>query len=138
VVMMDLDHLKPINDRLGHEVGNRAIVALARHLRDNLREVDYGARFGGDEFVALLPYQTPAEAEHFAQRLRNGLRERKISGADGLRLTVSVGIAGHSPAHPQATAEALLNAADEALYLAKRQGRDRVCVADGTSFEAHQ
>lgn len=138
VVMIDLDHLKPINDQLGHEIGNRAIVALARHLKDNLREVDYGARFGGDEFVALLPYQTPSEAEYFAQRLRAGLRGLRIPGAENLKVTVSIGIAGHAPEHPLATAEELLAQADSALYLAKRQGRDRVCVAHEHGLAPHE
>lgn len=141
VVMIDLDHLKPINDRLGHELGNRAIVALARHLKDNLRESDFAARYGGDEFVAVLPYQEPQEAHHFAERLRQGLHHRAIAGAPGLRLTVSIGIAGTSPEHPLGSMEELVTAADAALYRAKAAGRNRIEVAEPSARagdEQHQ
>ncbi len=132
VVIIDLDHLKAINDGMGHDVGNRAILALASHLRTNLREVDFAARFGGDEFVALLPHQTAIEAAVFAERIRAGLRTVKVTRSDGrpapFGLSVSVGIADHSVAHPRESTEALLKAADAALYEAKREGRDRVVV----------
>jgi len=132
VVIIDLDHLKAINDGMGHDVGNRAILALASHLRTNLREVDFAARFGGDEFVALLPHQTAVEAAVFAERIRAGLRTVKVTRGDGrpapFGLSVSVGIADHSVAHPRESTEALMKAADAALYEAKREGRDRVVV----------
>jgi diguanylate cyclase (GGDEF)-like protein len=132
VVIIDLDHLKAINDGMGHDVGNRAILALASHLRTNLREVDFAARFGGDEFVALLPHQTAVEAAVFAERIRAGLRTVKVTRSDGrpapFGLSVSVGIADHSVAHPRESTEVLMSAADAALYEAKREGRDRVVV----------
>jgi two-component system, cell cycle response regulator len=132
VVVIDLDHLKAINDGMGHDVGNRAILALANLLRTNLREVDFAARFGGDEFVALLPHQTAAEAAVLAERIRTGLRSVKVTRSDGrpapFGLSVSVGIADHSPAMPRACTDELLRAADAALYEAKREGRDRVVV----------
>jgi two-component system, cell cycle response regulator len=132
VVIIDLDHLKAINDGMGHDVGNRAILALASHLRDNLREVDFAARFGGDEFVALLPHQTAREAAVFAERIRAGLRTVAVTRADGrpapFGLSVSVGIADHEPLRPWESTEGLLKAADAALYEAKREGRDRVVV----------
>jgi len=135
VVVIDLDHLKAINDGLGHEVGNRAILALASHLRSNLREVDFAARFGGDEFVALLPHQTAAEAAVFAERIRTGLRAVGITRSDGrpapFGLSVSVGIADHTPGSPRESTESLMRAADAALYEAKREGRDRVVVYGG-------
>ena len=132
VVIIDLDHLKALNDGMGHDVGNRAILALASHLRTNLREVDFAARFGGDEFVALLPHQTAVEAAVFAERIRAGLRTVKVTRSDGrpapFGLSVSVGIADHSVAHPRESTEVLMKAADAALYEAKREGRDRVVV----------
>ncbi len=139
VVIIDLDHLKAINDGMGHDVGNRAILALASHLRTNLREVDFAARFGGDEFVVLLPHQTAAEAAVFAERIRAGLRTVKVTRSDGrpapFGLSVSVGIADHSAAHPRENTESLLRAADAALYEAKREGRDRVVVYGAPTTE---
>ncbi len=132
VVVIDLDHLKAINDGMGHDVGNRAILALAGHLKSNLRESDFAARFGGDEFVALLPHQTALEAAAFAERIRAGLRNVTVQRSDGrpapFGLSVSVGIADVSQSSPRESTEALLKAADAALYVAKREGRDRVVV----------
>jgi diguanylate cyclase (GGDEF)-like protein len=132
VVVIDLDHLKAINDGLGHDVGNRAILALASQLKNNLRESDFAARFGGDEFVALLPHQTALEAAVFAERIRAGLRTVGVQKSDGrpapFGLSVSVGIADHTLEGPREDTDALLKAADAALYEAKREGRDRVVV----------
>lgn len=132
VVIIDLDHLKAINDGLGHDVGNRAILALASQLKGNLRESDFAARFGGDEFVALLPHQTALEAAVFAERIRAGLRTVGVQKSDGrpapFGLSVSVGIADHTLEGPKESTDVLLKAADAALYEAKREGRDRVVV----------
>lgn len=132
-VMIDLDNLKQLNDRFGHETGNRAIAALAWHLRDNLRATDFAARFGGDEFVVLLPYQTAADAAIFAERIRAGVhdlhfRADAAAGAEDVRLSISAGIACWGAQDPRGTAEELLRAADAALYDAKRSGRDRVLI----------
>ncbi|MCK8498161.1 diguanylate cyclase [Myxococcus fulvus] len=132
VVIIDLDHLKAINDGMGHDVGNRAILALANQLKGNLRESDFAARFGGDEFVALLPHQTALEAAVFAERIRSGLRSVGVQKSDGrpasFGLSVSVGIADHTLETPRDDTEGLMKAADAALYEAKREGRDRVVV----------
>jgi diguanylate cyclase (GGDEF)-like protein len=132
-VMLDLDHLKELNDLEGHEQGNRALVALARHLRGSLRTTDFAARYGGDEFVALLPHQTPREAEVFARRLTARLSEVPFKIEPSRRsqiLGVSVGIAGHTAASPRSGPEALLRAADGALYEAKRRGRGQIVIVD--------
>jgi len=129
-VVVDLDFLKRINDRHGHEVGNSAILAVARQLRLNLRGTDFAARFGGDEFVALLPYQAPPEGRVFAERLRASLGGVHAAQDAVVPLTVSVGIAGHTETAPRSDAEALLSAADRALYEAKRRGRDRIVVSE--------
>ncbi len=131
-VMLDLDHLKELNDLEGHEQGNRALIALARHLKGSLRATDFAARYGGDEFVALLPHQTPREAEVFARRLTARLAEVPFKVEPSRRnviLAVSVGIAGHTAASPRTGPEALLRAADGALYEAKRRGRGQIVIA---------
>ncbi|NNB91860.1 diguanylate cyclase [Corallococcus exiguus] len=132
VVVIDLDHLKAINDGMGHDVGNRAILALATLMQGNLRESDFAARFGGDEFVVLLPHQTSLEAAVFAERLRTELRGVNVQRGDGrpapFGLSISVGVADHTADSPRESTEALLKAADAALYEAKREGRDRVVV----------
>jgi two-component system cell cycle response regulator len=127
--MVDLDGLKEINDKLGHAAGNRAIVALADAVREELRDTDFAARYGGDEFVVLLPQTNETQGAQFAERLRRRLIE--LSRDAGLPVRGSIGVAAVSADEldsPDA-AEDLLRRADEALYRAKRSGRDRVEVA---------
>jgi len=127
--MVDLDGLKEINDRLGHAAGNRAIMALADAVREELRDTDFAARYGGDEFVVLLPQTSEPQGAQFAERLRRRLIE--VSAEAGLPVRGSIGVAAVSADEldsPDA-AEDLLRRADEALYRAKRSGRDRVEVA---------
>src|SRR5439155_1224598 len=129
-----LDHLKKINDRFGHELGNRAILALANHLRANVRGTDFPARYGGDEFAVVLPHQTPAEAALFAERLRHGFRLLRLPPGPGgaaakePHLTLSAGVCGFKSLPPEVSPRALVESADRALYQAKRSGRDQVAV----------
>lgn len=131
-VMLDLDRLKSLNDEHGHGTGNRALAAVGELLRGDLRGADFAARYGGDEFLVLLPHQAPAEAKVFADRFRSALRELVLESESGepiSGLTVSAGVAGHLPGGPALeTGGALLRAADLALYEAKRSGRDRVVM----------
>ena len=127
LLLIDLDHLKALNDQQGHEAGNAALEVLAEVLRDELREVDFAARYGGDEFVALLPHQTASEAAVVAERLRIRLSRKPWALPEPL--TVSIGVAGVDGQRQQADPAALLAAADAALYRCKRLGRDRVEVA---------
>ena len=127
--MVDLDGLKQINDQLGHAAGNRAILALADAVREELRDTDFAARYGGDEFVVLLPQTNEAQGALFAERLRKRLAD--VSEQAGLPVRGSIGVAAVTSEEldsPDA-AEDLLRRADEALYNAKRSGRDRVEVA---------
>lgn len=127
-VVIDLDFLKTINDQLGHEAGNRAIVALANHLRRNLRETDFAARFGGDEFVVLLPYQSEDEAKIFAERVRSSLADVRVLNERGeatdVRLSLSAGVAALLSEEQDADEKVLMDRADAALYEAKRRGRN--------------
>lgn len=126
--MVDLDGLKQINDKLGHAAGNRAIIALGDAVREELRETDFAARYGGDEFVVLLPQANAATGALFAQRLRRRLASVSREASQPVR--ASIGVSALRPdevAIPEA-AKALVHRADEALYRAKGSGRDRVEV----------
>jgi two-component system, cell cycle response regulator len=138
VLLVDLDNLKTLNDQFGHEAGNAALRAMGDVFREELREVDFAARYGGDEFVALLPHQTAAEATVVAERLRVRLASRPWPWPQPL--TLSVGIAAmEGSAHVQDPAS-LIAAADGALYRSKHKGRNRVEVAgasDGLGTDTH-
>jgi diguanylate cyclase (GGDEF)-like protein len=138
VLLVDLDNLKTLNDQYGHEAGNAALRAMGEVFREELREVDFAARFGGDEFVALLPHQTSAEAMVVAERLRIRLASRPWPWPQPL--TLSVGIAAmEGSVHVQEPAS-LIAAADAALYRCKHKGRNRVEVAgsaDGLTTDTH-
>jgi diguanylate cyclase (GGDEF)-like protein len=128
-VMADMDHLKPVNDELGHAAGDRAIAAVASVIREELRETDFGARYGGDEFVVLLPHTSAEEGRIFAERVNTRLKETHLELAGRrIPLGASFGVAclegdGGDP-------DALLRESDVALYQAKRAGRGRVVVAE--------
>jgi len=130
-VMADMDHLKPVNDSLGHAAGDRAIAALASVIRSQLRETDFGARYGGDEFVLLLPHTGGDEGRVLAERICARLKTSVIE-VSGRRISIgaSFGVACLSEDSPEETAEDLVRAADTALYRAKRAGRGRVEVAE--------
>ncbi len=133
-VMADMDHLKPVNDELGHAAGDRAIAAVGDVVRTELRETDFAARYGGDEFVVLLPHTSLAEGRIFAQRVCARLRDvaLEVSGRR-IQLAASFGVAEMSPEAGDEAGEDLVRRADEALYAAKRAGRGRVAaLADPT------
>lgn len=129
-VMADMDHLKSINDQLGHSAGDLAIGAVARTLAEELRETDFGARYGGDEFVLLLPHTAQEEGRIFAERLCARLRASPLEvGGRRILLAASFGVAQLREADGGDGSQELVRAADAALYDAKRAGRGRVAVA---------
>jgi diguanylate cyclase (GGDEF)-like protein len=120
LLMMDLDHFKTINDIHGHQTGDAVLVWFVSRARSVLRRADLLGRYGGEEFVALLPETSSAEARVVAERIRAVLRvDAPVSNC-----TVSIGIAVNGK--PEDTVEQLLARADKALYRAKGNGRDRV------------
>jgi diguanylate cyclase (GGDEF)-like protein len=128
-VMADMDHLKPVNDELGHAAGDRAIAAVADVVRTELRETDFAARYGGDEFVVLLPHTSIAEGRTFAERVCARLREVALeAGGHRIALAASFGVAEMSRLPRDDAGEDLVRRADEALYAAKRAGRARVAA----------
>ncbi len=129
VVMIDVDHFKSVNDRHGHAVGDRALRLVAETLRENTRVFDSLARYGGEEFAVVMPGSGAADAAAAAERLRSAIEQLGFQPDQGarVRLTVSIGTAASEGR--AITPEALLRAADDALYVAKRNGRNQVAVA---------
>ncbi len=129
VLMIDVDHFKAVNDEFGHATGDIALRAIADVLRANTRVFDSVARYGGEEFVAVMPGTGADEGSEAAERLRSAVEATQFSWASGslARVTVSVGVA--CTAHGLSTPEAILHAADRALYAAKRAGRNRIEIA---------
>lgn len=133
VVIMDLDRFKEVNDNRGHLVGDEVLKLVAEFLVSTVRESDIVARYGGDEFVLLLPETTRESAVVLSERLRRDLEERD-QPEQLAEITASLGIATFDPASPQRTEEELLRLADGALYQSKHKGRNRVTHADDQSF----
>jgi diguanylate cyclase (GGDEF)-like protein len=123
VVLADLDGFKDVNDVHGHAVGDAVLRAFSEVLRETLRESDVAGRWGGEEFLLLLPGAEEEGAAQLAERVRLGLAERAIPGAPDLRVTASFGVAEYAG---ETNTEQLIAAADGALYRAKRAGKDRV------------
>jgi len=135
LLFMDLDGFKDINDRFGHETGDRFLVMAANRIRGCMRGIDYVARIGGDEFVALLwDIREPGEAEFAARHVIKVFEQPFTDTVTAARIGVSVG-AALSPVHGH-TAEQLLKAADNAMYAAKRLGGNRFSLSGGSSAEA--
>ena len=125
VLMIDIDHFKRINDSQGHAVGDRALQHLSAVMRSQLREIDHLARWGGEEFLALLPATSAAEALVMAERLGDRVRSLPLVNNDTrLALSASIGVAEWLG--PDDSVQRLLERADAALYDAKRNGRDQV------------
>lgn len=128
--MIDIDHFKTFNDRFGHDVGDRVLSTVAERLREAVREVDVVARYGGEEFLLLLPSTHLSGALTVAERVWRGIGAAPFDTGDrrgGAPLSVSIGVALY-PSRGVMTRDGLLKAADRALYRAKDDGRDRICV----------
>lgn len=130
-IIMDIDRFKTINDAYGHLAGDEIIEGVASLLRLATREADIVARYGGDEFLIILPVTKAEDVLRVAQRLLDGLRELTFCPATHrLRVTASIGLAHGIPGERYTTPEALIQQADQAMYRAKRLGRDRLCLSD--------
>jgi diguanylate cyclase (GGDEF)-like protein len=128
LIMIDVDHFKRVNDNFGHATGDVALQMIADVLREGLRLVDTAARYGGEEFAVILPQADTAGALVAAERLRSRIETTNFPHVG--RLTVSLGIA----TFPQqaSSRDSLVSAADQALYEAKRLGRNRSCGSNET------
>jgi diguanylate cyclase (GGDEF)-like protein/PAS domain S-box-containing protein len=129
VLMIDLDRFNALNDAFGHATGDVALRTIADYLKAGIRGGDVACRYGGEEFVVILPKASLADAVQRAEALRDGLRSLGDPSGEGVpSITISVGVAAF-PDHGQSSDEVLV-AADRALYRAKAEGRNRVAVAD--------
>lgn len=130
LLMLDLDHFKAVNDNHGHAVGDDVLRTVGYTLERQTRGADFTARFGGEEFVMLIPSTSPESLRVIAERLRKAIAELAIPLADGTMLSVTTSIGGaiSSPARDTQTARALIEAADQQLYEAKQSGRNRTCL----------
>jgi len=136
VVIVDLDHFKQINDTYGHLAGDAVLREAARRMQNGIRQYDSIGRYGGEEFLILLP--GCGEAEIFAQadRLRKQLAQAEMSVNDcSVRVTASFGVTTALPGE-RCTEESLIRKADEALYVAKKSGRNRVEILTLRSEQA--
>jgi diguanylate cyclase (GGDEF)-like protein len=126
--MLDLDHFKQFNDTFGHSAGDLLLREFGRLLREKLRKSDIACRYGGEEFVLILPDSSLADTRQRVEQIRALVRELQIRHGGQLldTITLSAGVSG-SREHGFIGRE-LLRAADEALYAAKQAGRDRVVV----------
>jgi two-component system, cell cycle response regulator len=127
ILLIDIDHFKRVNDNYGHLVGDDVLMDVGALLQSAVRSVDVVARYGGEEFVIALPETGLPGATVFAERVREIIEEYRFSHAGGseLHLTASVGVASY-PSPGLDTVEDLLAKADQALYRAKAEGRNRV------------
>ncbi|HET9666194.1 MAG TPA: GGDEF domain-containing protein [Desertimonas sp.] len=125
LLMMDLDELKAINDRLGHFHGDRVLAAVGQVVNEGVRRIDTAARYGGDEFVVLLPETDPTGAFVLAEKIRIGVNELDLElPDDAVRPSLSVGVVSYPD--DGGTADELMISADRAMYTSKRAGKNRV------------
>jgi diguanylate cyclase (GGDEF)-like protein len=131
-IVCDIDHFKRINDEMGHDIGDGTICAVGESLRSVIRATDTLGRWGGEEFLAILPETSEEEALTLAERMRAIVASTPMPGPSGFRVTVSLGVAGSAASRSTGELEAferVLKAADGALYRAKSAGRNRVVSA---------
>jgi two-component system, cell cycle response regulator len=129
ILMLDIDDFKKINDRYGHQIGDQALKHVTMKILEAIRKVDSAGRYGGEEFLVVLPQASQATAADVAERIRDTLDRTplKISSGELIPIHVTLGVAALP--HPKlADRLSFLRAADEALYAGKRQGKNRVLL----------
>jgi len=128
ISMIDIDHFKKINDSYGHTVGDQVLFQLANILQEGVRDPDTVGRYGGEEFLVVLPNTRLKEAAEQAARLCKRIRDAEINIGENIHLTVSIGVAEYRHGHENW--QKFLSRADLALYDAKNAGRDRWSVSE--------
>ncbi len=128
LIMIDLDHFKRVNDEYGHPVGDAALQWACHIWRENIRRIDIPCRYGGEEFVIVLPGTTLMQAKMLAERLRRKLAALPLHAeSESIPLTASFGVSGYQGQEP-CSPEMVIEAADKMLLKAKAEGRNRVCI----------
>ena len=123
LMMLDIDHFKEVNDNYGHKIGDQALQNFSRCLSKNLRHEDILTRYGGEEFVILLPQTNIAQARRLAERMRQAIKNMRIKSQPELIISTSIGI---SAMHLDESIHRTIERADQALLQAKESGRNRV------------
>jgi diguanylate cyclase (GGDEF)-like protein len=136
LMMIDLDHFKQVNDQWGHEVGNQVLKLTARLITQATRQLDIQCRYGGEEFVVILPSTSLLLASQVAERLRIQIEKFEVEvEGQSFNITASIGLSVRL-SHEQGSAADLIKAADQCLYRAKEAGRNQVCFSGLESQEA--
>jgi diguanylate cyclase (GGDEF)-like protein len=125
LLMIDTDHFKRYNDEHGHLAGDQLLTVIGRLISENVRPTDHACRYGGDEFLVVLPQAGPAEAMQIAERVCRSIRDQASAGAGALKVAASVSV-GVASLEAGMNLRQLLASADAALYRAKAAGRGRV------------
>jgi two-component system cell cycle response regulator len=133
LVMLDIDHFKRVNDRYGHLTGDEVLEKIAALIRRNIRDTDIAGRYGGEEFIIILPHTNLSSAWVIAERIRSIIEKAEMKDPAGnvFAVTVSQGLSGWERSED---ADSLISCADEALYKAKAKGRNRVQILLGPSL----
>lgn len=133
LMILDLDHFKEVNDQFGHLTGDRVLAQAGRVLHESVRTCDIVVRYGGDEFILILPATSLGGARHVARRIRSRIKKLKVgSGSRAIQLSFSGGVAA---VHTRSTERSLLDAADRRLYRAKGAGRNRIVFPNKNAAE---
>ncbi|MFO7971929.1 MAG: diguanylate cyclase, partial [Desulfobacterales bacterium] len=128
IIMADIDHFKSVNDEHGHQAGDRVLQEFSRRLMKLERPYDFLGRYGGEEFIACLPNTNEEQTLSIAERLRRGVEEMVVSRSGGANITItaSLGTASYRAETGKDDVDRIIKRADDALYKAKRDGRNRV------------
>jgi len=134
LIMLDIDHFKRVNDRYGHLTGDEVLEKIATLIRQNIRDTDVAGRYGGEEFIIILPQADLSSARVLAERIRSIIEsaEMKDSAGNVFAITVSLGLSGWERGED---AHSLISRADEALYKVKENGRNRVEISPGSRLK---
>ena len=126
IIMLDIDHFKNVNDLHGHKAGDQVLITVAASIKKSLRGNDVAGRYGGEEFIILVDGATPDQCLNIAERIRQAVARLSIQIDQGIvKVTISLGLACMDP-DQVLPLDGLINCADQAMYMAKQQGRNRV------------